>query len=100
MRCTCVCRGEGGSHGLHAVWLCVQVQYCVHACWSADVQGTLDPTTQQAAPHIAQLNYDRILATMLSLGLPQLRLESQAIKMQHNECMCVWGEGMGMRGSA
>jgi hypothetical protein len=25
---------------------------------------------------------------MLSLGLPQLRLESQAIKMQHNEGVC------------
>lgn len=46
---------------------------------------TLDPSIQQAAPLIAQLNADRTLATMLSLHIPQLRLESQAIKMQHNE---------------
>lgn len=46
---------------------------------------TLDPAIQAAAPLIAQLNADRTLATLLSLHLPQLRLESQAIKMQHNE---------------
>lgn len=46
---------------------------------------TLEPSIQQAAPLIAQLNADRTLATMLSLHIPQLRLESQAIKMQHNE---------------
>lgn len=46
---------------------------------------TLDPSIQQAAPLIAQLNTDRTLATMLTLHIPQLRLESQAIKMQHNE---------------
>ena len=54
--------------------------------WEAEL--TLDPAIQQAAPLIAQLNADRSLATMLSLGLPQLRLESQAIKMQHNEGVC------------
>jgi hypothetical protein len=46
---------------------------------------TLDPSVQAAAPMIAQLNSDRTLATMLNLHVPQLRLESQAIKMQHNE---------------
>lgn len=46
---------------------------------------TLDPTIQAAAPLIAQLNTDRTLATMLNLHVPQLRLDSQAIKMQHNE---------------
>jgi hypothetical protein len=48
---------------------------------------TLDPSIQQAAPLISQLNTDRTLATMLSLHVPQLRLESQAIKMQHNKGM-------------
>jgi hypothetical protein len=43
---------------------------------------------------IAQLNADRTLATMLSLGLPQLLLESQAIYMQHTEGMC-GGGGVG-----
>lgn len=54
---------------------------------------TLDPAIQRAAPLIAQLNVDRTLATMLTLQLPQLRLESQAIKMQHNEGVCVGGGG-------
>jgi hypothetical protein len=58
--------------------------------WEAEL--TLDQAVQDAAPLIAQLNGDATLATMLSLHMPQLRLESQAIKLQYNEggasCCC------------
>lgn len=46
---------------------------------------TYDPAVQQAAPLMAQLNTDTTLRTMLSLFMPQLRLEEQAIKLQYNE---------------
>jgi hypothetical protein len=46
---------------------------------------TLEDTVRKAAPLVAQLDADRRLATMLNLFLPQLRLESHAIKMQRNE---------------
>eukprot|EP00878_Enallax_costatus_P041821 GHUV01048715.1.p1 GENE.GHUV01048715.1~~GHUV01048715.1.p1 ORF type:complete len:312 (+),score=59.69 GHUV01048715.1:317-1252(+) len=46
---------------------------------------TFDPSVRQAAPLVAQLNDDRSLCTMLSLFIPQLRLEEQAIKLQYNE---------------
>ena len=46
---------------------------------------TLEAAVREAAPLVAQLDADRRLATMLNLFLPQLRLESAAIKMQHNE---------------
>lgn len=59
--------------------------------WEAEL--TLDASIQQAAPLIAQLNTDRTLSTMLNLHIPQLRLEMQAIKMQHNEG--VLGQGAG-----
>jgi hypothetical protein len=46
---------------------------------------TLEAAVREAAPLVAQLDADRRLATMLNLFLPKLRLESHAIKMQHNE---------------
>uniref|UniRef100_A0A383WJL7 Fe2OG dioxygenase domain-containing protein n=1 Tax=Tetradesmus obliquus TaxID=3088 RepID=A0A383WJL7_TETOB len=46
---------------------------------------TLEAAVREAAPLVAQLDADRRLATMLNLFLPQLRLDSAAIKMQHNE---------------
>ncbi|KAF8068329.1 EGLN3 [Scenedesmus sp. PABB004] len=46
---------------------------------------SLDAAVRRAAPLLAQLDGDRTLATMLSLLLPALRLESHAIKLQHNE---------------
>jgi hypothetical protein len=46
---------------------------------------TFDPAVQAAAPLVAQLNADKSLATLLSLFIPQLRLESAAIKLQYNE---------------
>ncbi|KAG2445831.1 hypothetical protein HXX76_000435 [Chlamydomonas incerta] len=46
---------------------------------------TLDSGVQAAAPLCSALNADRTLATMLSLFLPQLTLDSQAIKLQYNE---------------
>jgi hypothetical protein len=62
---------------------------------------TLDPSIQAAAPVIAQLNADTSLATMLSLHIPQLRLEAQAIKLQHNTgarvCLVVFGCGVRRR---
>ncbi|KAG2451493.1 hypothetical protein HYH02_004091 [Chlamydomonas schloesseri] len=45
---------------------------------------TLDSGVQAAAPLCSALNSDRTLATMLSLFLPQLTLDSQAIKLQYN----------------
>lgn len=54
---------------------------------------TFDQAVRQAAPLVSQLNDDRSLCTMLSLLIPQLRLEQQAIKMQYNEGMlqqAVW----------
>ncbi|GLC68387.1 hypothetical protein PLESTF_000685600 [Pleodorina starrii] len=45
---------------------------------------TLDSGIQSAAPLCARLNSDRTLATLLSLFLPQLTLDSQAIKLQYN----------------
>ncbi|GIL47055.1 hypothetical protein Vafri_3886, partial [Volvox africanus] len=45
---------------------------------------TLDSGIQAAAPLCAALNSDRTLATLLSLFLPQLTLDSQAIKLQYN----------------
>lgn len=53
---------------------------------------SLDPRVRQAAPLFGQLDDDRSLATMLSLLLPQLRLDSQAIKLQLNAGAC-WGQG-------
>ncbi|KAK9805616.1 hypothetical protein WJX72_007982 [[Myrmecia] bisecta] len=40
---------------------------------------------QQAAPLCAALQHDTTLRTMLSLFMPQLRLDSQAIKLQVNQ---------------
>ncbi|PNW74928.1 hypothetical protein CHLRE_12g504100v5 [Chlamydomonas reinhardtii] len=45
---------------------------------------TLDSGVQAAAPLCSALNTDRTLATMISLFLPQLTLDSQAIKLQYN----------------
>ncbi|EFJ50827.1 hypothetical protein VOLCADRAFT_88147 [Volvox carteri f. nagariensis] len=42
------------------------------------------PRGQAAAPLCASLNSDRTLATLLSLFLPQLTLDAQAIKLQYN----------------
>lgn len=45
---------------------------------------TLDSGVQSAAPLCASLHRDRTLATLLSLFLPQLTLDAQAIKLQYN----------------
>eukprot|EP00879_Flechtneria_rotunda_P028831 GHRR01031061.1.p1 GENE.GHRR01031061.1~~GHRR01031061.1.p1 ORF type:complete len:400 (+),score=113.92 GHRR01031061.1:185-1384(+) len=45
---------------------------------------TYDAEVGAAAPLFAQLDADRSLVTMLSLFLPQLRLESHAVKLQYN----------------
>lgn len=45
---------------------------------------TLDSKVQDAAPIVNQINEDRTLMTMLSLFMPKLTLDSQAIKMQYN----------------
>ncbi|KAK9826372.1 hypothetical protein WJX81_004197 [Elliptochloris bilobata] len=45
----------------------------------------LDPAVQAVAPLVAELQADATLRTMLSLLLPRLRLDSQAIKLQVNE---------------
>jgi hypothetical protein len=53
-----------------------------------------------AAPLFSRLEADRTLQTMLSLLLPQLRLDSHAIKLQLNEGACqaaVQQLGVGMR---
>ncbi|PNH11299.1 NifU-like protein 4, mitochondrial, partial [Tetrabaena socialis] len=45
---------------------------------------TLDSDIQSAAPLCSSLNSDHTLATMLSLLMPQLALDGQAIKLQYN----------------
>ncbi|KAG1675869.1 hypothetical protein FOA52_001526 [Chlamydomonas sp. UWO 241] len=45
---------------------------------------SLDPAVQQSAPLCAQLDADRSLAVLLSIFLPQLTLDEQAIKLQVN----------------
>eukprot|EP00877_Chromochloris_zofingiensis_P012138 jgi/Chrzof1/7178/Cz02g13280.t1 len=45
---------------------------------------TLDAAVQQAAPLFAKLQQDGTLQTMLNLFLPQLSLDSHAIKLQYN----------------
>ncbi len=45
---------------------------------------TLDPSVQAKVPLCAELNQDRTLPIMLSLLMPQLSLDSQAIKLQVN----------------
>ncbi|GFR46885.1 hypothetical protein Agub_g8526 [Astrephomene gubernaculifera] len=45
---------------------------------------TLDANIQSAAPLCSSLNSDRTMATLLSLFMPQVTLDSQAIKLQYN----------------
>jgi len=45
---------------------------------------------QADAPHLAELQADATLRTMLSLLLPQMRLDMQAIKLQVNEGAPAW----------
>lgn len=63
--------------------------------WEAEL--TLDASVRAEAPLLAQLDEQAAsLATMVNLFVPQLRLESHAIKLQHNEgawchaAACAW----------
>ena len=55
---------------------------CTRAAWILSVQAV-----QKLAPLCQLLNQDATMRTMLSLFIPQLRLDSQAIKLQCNAGM-------------
>ena len=57
------------------------------SCFSVTIRECCWPpqAVQAAAPRVAELQADTTLCTMLSLLLPHLRLDSQAIKLQVNK---------------
>lgn len=69
-----------------AAWHVHTMLVCIACCCQVmEAELTFDPQVRAAAPLVSQLDADSRLRTMLNLFMPQLRLESHAIKMQHNE---------------
>lgn len=71
-------------------WCLCQLSTTVESPCPSRPSGPCDPPPQELAPLCAQLQHDGTLRVMLSLLMPELRLHSQAIKLQYNAGTAAW----------